>query len=419
MIVVGAGVAGLAAARALTRAGARVIVLEARQRVGGRVWTVRDLARIPLEAGAEFIHGVDAATWPEVRAAGLRARRVPQIPASWFNLAGHTRWLPLHLAHPGVWRGFDIRWTLGRPQGEDRTGAALVARKGYRGRARELAELTLTAHLPGSTEEVGIRGLVADGVLHLEGGRNYRVVDGYDGLASHLAAGLDVRLGRQVTRVAWGGETVGVRTSGGETFTGAACVTTLPHGVLAAGAVAFEPSLPEPKLAAIASIRTGPVVKVLLRFDRRFWPRRMAQLVCGRGPVTLYWAPAFGTQGPPVLTAYATGPRARALSGKGAEWATSAVLDDLSRLFPAAEPHPLLRQARVVDWPADPFARGGYTYLPPGAVGAREALAAADTGPLLWAGAATVSSPISDTVAAAYQSGLRAAREASALVGTG
>ena len=153
------------------------------------------------------------------------------------------------------------------------------------------------------------------------------------------------------------------------------------------------------------------MVKVLLAFDRRFWPRPMAQLVCGRGPVTLYWAPSCGIGGPPALTAYATGVRALGLLGNGMAEPGAAVLDHLSRLFPRADPHRSLRDARVVDWAGDPYARGGYTNLPAGTVGARAAPAAADT--------ATVSSPIADTVGAAFRSGLRAAPEASALLRRG
>lgn len=419
MVVVGAGVAGLTAARALTAAGARVIVLEARHRVGGRVWTVRDFAPIPLEAGAEFVHGVDAATWPDVREEGLRVRRVPQVLASWFNLGGRTRRLPLHLAHPGVWRSFDILRALGHLDGPDRTAATFMARRGYRGRARELAVLTLTAHLPGSLEEIGVQGLAADGVLHLETGRNYRLLDGYDRLPRRLASGLDVRLGRTVATIAWGAGGAIATTTDAESFSAAACVSTLPHGVLASGAVAFEPRLPPARAAAIANIRTGPVVKVLVRFDRRFWPRGMAQLVCGQGPVTLYWPPSYGLDGPPVLTAYATGIRARALSGLRLERAVATVLDDLARLYPRIEPHRRVQDARVVDWPRDLYARGGYTYLPPGAVGAREALAVNDTGALVWAGAASVSTPIADTVEAAYLSGVRAAAGVAAILGEG
>jgi monoamine oxidase len=418
VIVLGAGMAGLTAARALAGGGARVIVMEASQRIGGRVHTVRDFADTPVEAGAEFIHGVRAATWTDVRAAGLRVQPVP-YRYSWFNTAAHSRWLPVHLIHPGVWRSFDILWALRRWQGDDVSAASFIDARGYQGRARELAGLTLTAHLPGSAEEVGIRGLVADGVLHLEQGLNSRVLDGYDLLPQHIATGLDVRFGRRATRIAWGPHNVEVTAESGDTATGRAAILSLPHGVLASGAITFDPPLPAAKVSAIAQISTGPVAKVLLLFDERFWPRRMAQLICGTGPVTLYWATSFGTDGPPVLIAYATGPRARALSQAGPGRAPEIALDDLRRLFPRARPRQMLRAVQFIDWLTDSNACGGYTFLRPGAVGARGALAAADTGALFWAGAATVWQPVADTVEAAYLSGLRAAREASRMLSSG
>ncbi|MBI2170144.1 MAG: FAD-dependent oxidoreductase [Actinobacteria bacterium] len=408
--------AGVGAARALASGGAGVTVLEAGERIGGRVWSIRDFADAPIEAGAEFVHGVGAATWTDVRRAGLRVQPVPYLRYSWFHLGGRTRWLPLHLTHPGVWRSFDILWSLHHLTGGDRSAAAFIEEKGYRGRAKELAQLTLTAHLPGGTDEVGMRGLVSDGVLHLEEGLNHRVLDGYDLLPQHVATGVDVRFGWRVARVAWSVEGVEVEADDGRVLSARAAVTTLPHGVLASGAVAFDPPLPPSKLDAIARIRTGAVAKVLLRFDDRFWPRRMAQLVCGDGPVTLYWPTSFGTAGAPVLIAYATGPRARALSEAGPDKAPDIVLDDLERVFPKAHPRRLVRDARFVDWLTDPNSLGGYTFLPPGAVGARAALAAPDTGALVWAGSATVWSPVADTVEAAYLSGLRAARQASAVL---
>jgi monoamine oxidase len=209
---------------------------------------------------------------------------------------------------------------------------------------------------------------------------------------------------------------VQIEADDGRSLTARAAVTTLPHGVLAAGDVTFDPPLPEEKADAIATVRTGAVAKVLLRFDERFWPAPMGQVACGTGPVTLYWATSFGTAGPPVLSAYATGPRARALSDAGPDLATEMVLDDLHRVFPRARPRRLLSETRFVDWHTDPDARGGYTFLPPGGRGARAALAAPVTGALLWAGSATVWSPVADTVEAAYLSGLRAADEVRALV---
>ncbi|HLX87384.1 MAG TPA: NAD(P)/FAD-dependent oxidoreductase [Acidimicrobiales bacterium] len=416
--MLGAGMAGVTAARALSRGGARVIVLEASHRIGGRIHTRRDFADVPVEAGAEFIHGLGAATWTDVRSAGLRVQPVA-YRYSWANLGGRTSWLPVQLARPETWRSFDILWALRHWRAGDVSAAEFIRAKGYRGAAGQLARLALTGHLPGDAESVGIRGLVADGVLNLENGLNSRVVDGYDLLPRHVATGLDIRFGRRVAAVAWGPDEVEVATEAGERFTARAVVNSLPHGVLASGTVSFDPLLPPSKVMAISQIKTGPVAKVLLSFDRRFWPSRMAQLICGTGPATLYWAPSFGIGGPPVLIAYATGTRARDLSEAGPDKAPEIVLDDLERLYPHAHPRRLVRDVRFEDWLTDPNACGGYTYLPPGAVGARADLAASDTGALLWAGSATSWRPVADTVEAAYLSGLRAAREATRILTEG
>jgi monoamine oxidase len=410
VVVLGAGMAGVTAARALATAGLDVVVLEAAARLGGRVWTIRDFADSPMEAGAEFVHGSRAATWADVGAAGLRTRAAP-YPNSWLHLAGRTRWLPLHLLRPDAWPSLSIIWSIRRVDC-DMSAATFISARGYRGRAKELATLTLAAHLPGSVEEIGVQGLVSDGVVNLETGVNHRVLDGYDLLPAHIARGLDVRLGWRVAHLSWSPDEVEVAADDGRTFRARAAVTTLPHGVLASGAPSFDPPLPAAKTGAIAAIRTGPVAKVLLRFDERFWPSRMAQVACGTGPLTLYWPTSFGTDGPPVLLGYATGPRAKALSVAGADAAPEIAARDLARLFPRAHPQRLLREARFVDWLTDPNAQGGYTFLPPGAVGARAALAAPDTGALFWAGSATAWSPVADTVEAAYLSGLRAAQQA-------
>jgi len=412
-IVIGAGVAGVTAARALAQGDWSVVVLESGDRVGGRVHSIRDFASAPLEAGAEFIHGSGAAIWGDVKAAGLCTIPVP-YKWSWFNIAHSTRWLPVHLMHPGVWRSFDILWSLGHLKGGDRSAAQFIADKGYQGRARDMAALALTAHLPGSIDEVGVEGLGADGVLNLEDGLNHRVLDGYDLLPAHIATGLDIRHGFRVAKVNWSPDGVSVTSTTGETVEARGAVTTLPHGVLASGRVDFDPVLPDPKRAAIERISSGPVGRVIMSFDEQFWPERMTQLVCAEGPVTLYWAPSYGTDGPPVLTAYSTGPRAAKLFAAGPDDAIAKVLDDLDRVYPKVQPRRFFRDARVVDWATDPNALGGYTFLPPGAVGARADLAVPSTGALFWAGSATAWHPVADTVEAAYLSGLRAARQASA-----
>ena len=112
-----------------------------------------------------------------------------------------------------------------------------------------------------------------------------------------------------------------------------------------------------------------------------------------------------------VLIAYATGPRAAGLSAMSPEQALETVVRDLARLFPKAAPQALLQAHRCIDWNADPLACGGYSFVLPGGTGARRRLAVPDTGALFWAGSATESSPIAETVETAFLSGLRAASE--------
>ena len=413
-LVIGAGMAGLTAARELRRAGLSVRVVEARDRLGGRVFTVRDFGVPPLEGGAEFIHGVGAATWPEVQAAGFRTRPCPLIRHTMFNLGGGTHWLPLQLLHPGTWPSFPILNRLKKLQPPDLSAAEFIARQGYRGRAKLLAAMTLTAHLPGGVEEVGLLGLREDGILRLETGLNHRVVEGYDGLAGHIGQGLDVTFGFRVESVEWSPEGVRIAAADGRAAEARAAVCALPLGVLQAGGVCFRPDLPEAKRAAMGCLRVGPVVKVLLRFAERFWPRWLAVLGCGTGPVTLYWPAFYGADGEaaPVLIAYATGPRAARLSAVSEAEAVDIAVADLARLFPKADPRRALRDSRRIDWAADSLACGGYSFALPGGTGARPRLAAADTGALFWAGSATETTPIAETVEAAYLSGLRAAGEA-------
>ncbi len=412
VIVIGAGMAGVTAARDLGAVGLRVTVVEGRDRVGGRIHSIRDFCDAPVEGGAEFVHTGDAEIWPEIRAAALAVRPCPLARNSMFNLGGRTLWLPWILLQPGVWPAFPILRQIRHIGSQDMSARQFIERHRFRGQARIMAEMTLTAHLPGSVDQVGVRGLLEDRVLQLETGSYHRVADGYDRLPNYLGANLDLQLGFAVETVRWAPDGVCVVASDGRELSARAAISTLPFGVLKSGAVRFLPELPERKRSTFAHLEMGPVLKLLLHFKEPFWPPWLTNLGCGTGPVTLYWPVFYGTKGmPAVLTAYCTGPRAAHLSQLGEEEATDVVLADLRRLFPKADPQGMLVARRRIDWATDPFACGGYTFLRPGGTGARMRLAAADTGALFWAGAATATPTIADTVQAAYLSGRRAAGE--------
>ncbi len=418
VIVIGAGMAGATAARQLRRAGLSVCLVEGRDRVGGRIQTVRDFCGAPVEAGAEFIHGVGAETWPDARAAGLTTRPSPHTRDTMFNIGYGTHWLPRVLLHPGVWPTFSILRRLGRLQPPDMSGRAFIERRGYRGRARTLAQMVLTAHLPGSIDEVGVLGLKEDGVLKLETGLNHRLNEGYDRVVEHIAREVQLEPGFVVQTIEWSPAGVMLRSADGRERTARAAVCTLPVGVLQSGRVRFVPELPESKCTALQALVMGPVLKILLHFEEPFWPTNLSTLGCGVGPITLYWNVFYhAADKPAVLTAYCTGPRAAALSRVGEEEAVAVVLKDLRIHFPKAVPR--LRAHRRIDWGTDPLACGGYTFLRPGGVGARARLAVADTGALFWAGSATATRTIAATVEGAFVSGLRAAAEVQAFLDRG
>ena len=415
VIVIGAGMAGITAARTLSRAGYSVAVLEARDRIGGRIFTQYDFCDGPVEGGAEFVHGREAATLKEVHQAGLSLRGSPQMRRTAFNLGGSTQWLPLACLHPETWACAGMLGKIARSEPPDMSAREFIEKHGYKGRARMLAEMTFLQHLPGSEDDVGVLGMVDDGVLDLQMRYNHRIVEGYHALPKAMAEGLDIRLKSVVKKIAWGAETVRVELEGGGEVEARAAVCALPVGVIKSDAVRFEPALPESKQSALEKIEMGPIIKVLLHFRERFWPRWTEMVACATGPINLYWTLFRAVEnGPAVLSSYCIGPRAEALAEYSDEEAIAIVLDDLKRLYPRTDPRSALVNHRFIHWPRDPYARGGYTYLKPGAGDARARYRATDTGALFWAGAGTESHPVSELVETAYRSGLRVADEVKA-----
>jgi len=415
VLVIGAGMAGVTAARECARAGLDVVVVEAQDRVGGRINTARDFCEHPVEQGAEFVHTAEADTWPEVRAAGFETIRCNPADGYLMSIGGARS--PALFSDPSLTRMGDLLTEVERWDGPDITAAELLASKDLDGVARVMADQMLTIHPLGDADQLGLHGLRDDRVVDLERGCDWRVAEGYDSLPRHMADGLDVRLGWEATSVRWSADSVTVGSAAGEELTARAVVCTLPVGVLKAGAVRFEPDLPATKWRALNGLEMGPVLKILYRFDEPFWPDDLTMLGCD-GPIRLYWTPLYGRDdAPAVLTAYVSGHRARALSAMTETEAAAVGLADLDRLFPDARPSRAVQEYRRVDWCTNRFTRGGYSFVRVGGAGSRAALAAPDTGALFWAGDGTSTTTIAAVVHAAYASGLRAAGEVTAHLG--
>jgi monoamine oxidase len=238
---------------------------------------------------------------------------------------------------------------------------------------------------------------------------DFRILDGYGRLHEALAEGLDIRLNTPIDLVEWGGDSVRVRTVGGESFEADRVVITLPLGVLKAGSVRFTPELPDEKQSAINCLIAAPVIKMIYRFAEPVLPDGVMALYSALNPC-MWWSPSFGHETSEyVITAFVTADRARELLALGEADALEQGVAVLRTELNRPDFQPLA--ARMVNWVADPYSLGGYTATPPGQIDAHEALAAPVGGKLYWAGEATAGHVWKATVHGAYASGLRVAAQ--------
>lgn len=420
--VVGAGAAGLAAAGDLARAGRSVLVLEARDRIGGRVHTLHDPAHpLAVELGAEFVD-VPGPDWDSLRAAGGAAIR--SVGGMWEVERG--------LARRAEWERTlgPVMARLAHPPEHDTNFATFL-----RDRCADLdPEIRAAAvrYVEGfhaaRSDRVGVHWLAAAAEGGGGGGGDVRFhpLPGFDavieGLRRALAPDVEVRTGRAVTEIAWSPGEVRLRTAGGVVHARSA-VITLPLGILqlppdAPGAVRFAPALPEVAEAA-RGLEMGHVVKVTMRFREAFWDdalrfdadpgtEEIKFLMSGEAFPTLWTTSPVKA---PVLTAWAGGTAAERILARGDPVALALEAAACVTGVDRARVDGLLERAYHHDWNADPFSRGAYSYLPVGGMEAQARLRQPVRDTLFFAGEATAEGGNNATVAGAIESGRRAARE--------
>ena len=396
VLVIGAGAAGLAASAELARAGRNVLLVEARDRVGGRCHTRRlPGVPVPVELGAEFIHGRPEATMFLLKQAGIAAVDSTRTQLVAFN----GKLEPVNIFTQAQ------RVAKKQVKGRDTSFRAFLARQRLPKLTRTLATMMVQGFDAADPTRISAREVIAEWGGAGLGASQPRPQGGYGPFLETLAnRGARLQLETVVKHLRWSRRSVEAEgTFRGERWSAWAprAVITLPIGVL--------PSLGiGEKQSALSQLASGPVIRVAMAFREAFWDKEHPGVAFFHSPSAPF--PTFWTPLPmhaPLLTAWAGGPKAEKLTGKGPEVLLRAALDSVrSVLGTTEEPAAFLAH----DWLADPYARGGYSYVRVGGTGAREELAQPLEETLYFAGEATDVEQ-SGTVGGALASGLRASKE--------
>jgi monoamine oxidase len=428
-VVIGAGAAGLAAARRLAGRSLQVILLEARDRIGGRVWS-RNIAptRAPAELGAEFIHGSAKQTMALLREAGIASAA-----------ADGEAWM---CGDDGALQRDDKDFSLASQALEgahflatDESAEEFLRRLEREEPTRQMAEAAraFVEGFEAANPAIASARAIADELRSGVDSRSARPLGGYRPMFERLqnacvAAGVQICLSTIVRRISWrsGAIAVDVCNPRGESRTihARGAIVTLPVGVLRhsgdEGEVVFDPELPTAKRKALCKIEMGHAVKVALWFRSAFWERLRngryrdgAFFRCQGQAFASYW-----TQLPvrsELIIAWAGGPKATVLNDAAQAEVIERALNGFGALF--GEPTLVTNEfegAATHDWSQDQFARGAYSYVAVGGGDARAVLAAPVDNTLFFAGEATSIDGQGGTVNGALETGERAAAEAAA-----
>ncbi|TQK52865.1 monoamine oxidase [Streptomyces sp. SLBN-118] len=417
VIVVGAGISGLAAARHLADQGEDVLVLEARDRIGGRIWTSDDWDGAPVDLGASWIHGVDG---NPITALAAKAEARTLVT----DLENTTDYLTDGSEAEGARAKAFERW-------QDETADALTSYQDNQERdasMRSVVERQLDWSELSKDDKAMVNSALNDYEHEYSGsvrqmsasyfdsdtpinGDDVLFPDGYEQITDLLAAGLPIRTGHVVKRIDWNSSGVSVATTKG-TFRADQVVVTLPLGVLQSGAVTFGPGLPSAKRNAIDKLGMGVLNKCYLRFPRKFWPDTdWLNYVPALDKYGQWaqWINVSRVNGRPVLLGFNAADFGRTIESWSDTRIVDSAMETLRTIFGRDIPAPTGFQ--ISRWASDPYARGAYSFNKVGSTPAmRDQLAATVEDRVYFAGEATHRTSFA-TVHGAYLSGIRAAQE--------
>ncbi len=422
VLVIGAGMAGLGAARVLAEAGRRVTVVEARDRVGGRIRTEHvaipgtpDTA--PIEWGAEFIHGLPPDLWQLIREAGLET----------YELDGPDVEFDGRDVHPGVGRPVSqtleqmMTWFERQPPGTDQTFAQYLRHSGLDEASRHQAAGYVEGFNAADHSLISVASLCRQQRAEdaIEADRVFHVKAGYDSVPRFLAqrikeSGGTILLGHEVRGLTWSAGSVRIEATtanGPVELQAAQAIITLPLSILQNDVIAFEPR-PEAVLVQARRMAMGRARRATVLFRDRVWDPFSFLFTRDRMPAA-WWTPLPDPT--PMITGWSAGPKVPPRGDHGAEDANTWLMPWLDTLGAALRVSPDRLREQLLswhfhDWQADDYSEGAYSYVRAGAIDASERMTAPVDETLYFAGEHTDVSGHWGTVHGALRSGVGAAR---------
>jgi len=380
-IVVGAGAAGLSAARVLQRNGLRVRILEAKNRIGGRAFTDRERFAVPFDHGCTWLSAGDYN--PLVKLAVEEGRR---MEARFFPTANTKTFLE------DRWATEDEEREKNRFMSECERALREAAASGLDVPWTDLIDTKSPwmSYLTGRNER---DGAATSSCSTLDVARNQGnaellfVYDGYGSLIESLGEGLPIELEAEVDRIDWGGDAVVIRSSKGE-FSSRMAIVTVSTGVLASNRIEFVPALPAPWRSAIEALPMGNFVKVAIQFDSDAYGgfRDDSFVYLGKPPTFIDIV--TGLDEHRMAIAYLFGERATEIERMSESGALDFVLARLEKVFGSGIRDHVVTSSRT-QWGCDPHVLGSYAAALPGRSDARAQLATTLSGRILFAGEAT------------------------------
>jgi monoamine oxidase len=406
VVVVGAGAAGLYAAYLLYLQGADVIILEASDRIGGRIRTLKNFADFPIELGAEEIHGERSLLHDIALAGG--AQFVENETRDFFYFNGSLKTEEQATENTFFNAMMDLIDSLPDYAGEDITAESWAM--GINNNVIHIFNALIGNENGTSIDQLGMYGLLQQYQRWTAGEENKWLAN--TDMLSLFEKAFEPIIGKTVlnepvTSIDYTGSSITILTSNATEYTADKVIVTIPLNMIKLPSITFNPPFSPERTTALNKIGMDRGMKIILKFDERVWPENTGSLF-GDGLVPEFWATGVGRGTDNIITAFVTGQNASTLSALG-ENMIPTILAELDTLVGGASFHYV--DHHIQNWTNKPYIRGAYSYALPGTGNAREVIAQPINNKVFFAGEATHNGGHHATVHGAMETGLRAVNE--------